>query len=379
MTSARRLRIWCDSSVSPDWDLVALVQPVAVELDRCTPYQRSVLGPWWERGPELLELTEPEDCDVAVLPFGLEAIGEHPELWSRAVELAHTAQRHGRLMLVFCHGDRYIPAPADNCIMLRTSLHRSRVSPRDVPLPAWVRDPEDVVPSSTRAFAPVPSVGFIGQAYPLGLQGRGPLHRALKWLKWSVRSAVTAVELDDLLRVPPDGGARVASLLALRRSRHVHAHLVIRGAMTRLDLDAEDDQPRHLEFLEGLRDNDYGLAVSGLGNYSYRLYETLAAGRPAVVVDTDLLLPGADRLAWDRITITVPVRGVPRLGRLIAEEHRRRGAAGFAEAQQLSRETWVSELSADGFLRRLVAVVAEALGRPDASSVTAAELAGRLR
>lgn len=379
-TGAAPLRIWCDPAESRDWDLVSMVQPVAwSDPERATPYQQSVVGAWQESCRELIELTALTDSEVAVLPFGLEAVDALPDLWPRAVELAQQSMRAGRLMLVFCHGDRYIPAPADNCVMLRTSLHRSRMSPRDVPLPAWVSDPDLVVPVTSRPFSPTPAVGFTGQAYPLGMQGRSAARKAAKWAKWLVRSAATAAEVEDVLRIPPDGVARVGSLLALRHSHRVTPQIVIREAMTRLDLDAEEDRERHREFLCALRDADYGLAVSGLGNYSYRLYETLAMGRPAVLVDTDIALPGADRLPWDRMTIRIPLRQVPRLGHLVSKEHRRRGPAHFAEAQAISRQTWRDELSADGFLRRVTAVLKTSLRRPGAPSPAPFALAERLR
>lgn len=365
----RKLRVAADPLDSPAWHLVAMLQPFLPSPNGLTSYQLAVTGQWMNHAQDQVELAPLGSSDIAVLPFALEAISVMPELWYRAVALAETARAAGKAMLVFCHGDRYIPAPSENCVMLRTSLHRSRRSPRDVALPAWVHDPCDVVPVGQREFSPRPSVGFVGQAYPLEMVETGRLGRGVKWVKWSVRSALTTAQLAGLLAVPPDTFTRVAALMSVRHSRHVQPRVQVRSRMTRLDLGLAADRGLHREFLEAIHGSDYTLAVSGLGNYSYRLYEALASGRPVVVVDTDLELPGGHRLPWDRVAVRVRPRELPRLGKIVAERHLAWGPEGFARAQHLSREVWVNDLSADGFLTTMTSRILSVLdaSRPPVS------------
>jgi hypothetical protein len=47
------------------------------------------------------------------------------------------------------------------------------------------------------------------------------------------------------------------------------------------------------------------LCVRGDGNFSYRLYETLSAGRIPIIINTDLKLPLENLLNWKKHSIVI--------------------------------------------------------------------------
>jgi Exostosin family len=65
--------------------------------------------------------------------------------------------------------------------------------------------------------------------------------------------------------------------------------------------------PHHKDVVEmfynNLEQNQYILCNRGRGNFSIRFYQTLAAGRVPVVVDTDVDLPFKNSIDWDEIII----------------------------------------------------------------------------
>jgi hypothetical protein len=105
------------------------------------------------------------------------------------------------------------------------------------------------------------------------------------------------------------------------------------------------------EYIRHLFGSDYVLCVRGAGNYSIRLFETMAAGRVPVIVDTDLVLPCADEIDWRRLAVWVPLEQLDRLDRIIANEHAEAGPRGFHDRQHEIRKAWAEHLSPAGFSR----------------------------
>lgn len=243
--------------------------------------------------------------------------------------------------------------------MLRTSLTGRELTPRDVPLPAWVRDPHAVIAPSWTPYQEPPSVSFQGQAYPLGQSFSGPVHAAAKWGKFLIRSAAGRLQVENALGIPAADPVRPWAVHALRRSSTVRPNVDVRPQMVRLDLDRAEDELAHRTFLERVQASDYGLAVRGLGNYSYRLYEILAAGRMAVLVQTDMPLPRSACVPWEQICVEVPLRSARRLDRIVADHHRGFDDASWRATQELSRASWLRHLSAPGFLGDLTQVVVD--------------------
>ena len=64
------------------------------------------------------------------------------------------------------------------------------------------------------------------------------------------------------------------------------------------------------EYIDHLMRNDYILCPRGGGNYSHRVYETMAAGRIPVLIDTDLVMPFPDVIPWQEISVWVPLADI---------------------------------------------------------------------
>jgi hypothetical protein len=356
------------------------LEPFASELSwlgEPNAYQLSLAGDWAHAVPESVVLDSLESADVAVLPFDLEGCRGNRQMYARAEHLAAQAHSAGKVVLAFCRGDVEFAPPGPNCVVLRTSASSKSLGPRDVMMPAWVADPASRIDLAVRPWTATPTVNFVGFAYPLGVDFGGPATTALRWTKALARASATSV---GLITHQGQSGhnplylQRAAAVAALRVARGVDSDIVLRQAMTYLDVESREADVLHLDYLRRMSDSDYTLAVRGEGNYSFRLYESLAVGRPVVSVRTGDVRPCAKDVPWDVIAIDVALQRLSRLGPAVRNSHRSH-QRDWSEVQELCRRSWVESLSAPGYFRRLAERVSTlAIRGPLTPEAIAAEL-----
>ena len=92
--------------------------------------------------------------------------------------------------------------------------------------------------------------------------------------------------------------------------------------------------------------------MRGKGNYSYRFYETLAAGRIPVFVNTDSPLPLPDMVDWKAHCVWVEHDEVENIGEKILMFHESLSASEFEEIQVRNRRLWQSLLTPERFFSR---------------------------
>jgi len=107
------------------------------------------------------------------------------------------------------------------------------------------------------------------------------------------------------------------------------------------------------EFYRNILETAYTVCVRGYGNWSVRLYETLACGRIPVFIDTDCGLPFDDTIDWHHYCVWVPEHDASRAGDYVREFHSSITAADFRARQRECRILWETRLSRIGFLSHL--------------------------
>jgi len=91
------------------------------------------------------------------------------------------------------------------------------------------------------------------------------------------------------------------------------------------------------EFLLNMSETDYNLCIRGAGNYSYRFFETLAAGRVPCLIDTDCVLPFDSRIDWKKHIALVPEQNVDDAGQFLMRFHNSMDQCSFAALQEANR------------------------------------------
>jgi hypothetical protein len=125
--------------------------------------------------------------------------------------------------------------------------------------------------------------------------------------------------------------------------------------------DTGDNSPQKLDFVRNVLNTDYTVCMRGGGNFSIRLYETLALGRIPVFIDTDCLLPFADKIPYREIFPWVDVKDLPRAADIVADFHQALSDQDFQDLQKICRHLWVEHFTPNGFHRDLQAKILEML------------------
>ena len=103
------------------------------------------------------------------------------------------------------------------------------------------------------------------------------------------------------------------------------------------------------EYVENIAESDYVLCARGIGNFSYRLYETLSMGRIPIFIDTDCVLPLDFDIDWRDYCVWVDTGDVDRIGDRVLEFHESLSDAEFEERQRAARRVWETHISPEGF------------------------------
>lgn len=290
-----------------------------------------------EVGDSLLRLSSLADCDVAVFPQNWESAGEHANELGRA--FTALCREAGKTAVVFHGADSSDPLPVDAAVF-RTSLLRSQRGPNEFALPAWSEDFLAHYLAGELRLRPKharPIVGFCGnrmaaRSFRGTIRGLLPDSRTTTWR--------------GLLVEHP----RTTALVAVHRDRRLEPNFVLHRTFWAGALDGSSSLVKaRREYVRNMLESDYVLCVRGIGNFSYRLYETLSMGRIPIFVDTDCVLPLDFEFDWRDYCVWVGSDEIDRIGDRVLEFHESLNDGEFEERQRACRWLWETHISPQGF------------------------------
>ena len=255
--------------------------------------------------------------------------------------------------------DDYSPLPTaitDSAVVFRTSMLSSLEYHNEYPLPVLISGAE------YEDWKPVPKgeephVGFVGWAQA------DLFHRAVSQRSSGDVSQVGLKTIDQthadeaLLKQPMNIGLmlRKRALATLQQSELVNGEFLVRDAY---HFDGQEKtvlEQKRLEYLDNLRRNPYSLCIRGAGNYSIRLYETLAAGRIPIILNTSLVLPLDGLVPWRELGVWVELDELAEISVKIHEYHQRLNDEQFLERQRQNRIIWQNFLAPNTFWNHAMA------------------------
>ncbi len=290
-----------------------------------------ILGPVASTlGERILRTASPESAEVLLHPH--DAL-----LNARSVESSLAIARNAGLpVALFSGSDIGKPSPGRWRLLWRTSGYASRIRDHERVAPGEVPDLIDERPAgepASRSWTQTPSIGFIGHV-ATGFKSAAYLRHGWEhWYGFTLRERVLRAF---------EGSAAVETRF-VRRSQNLGP------PGTGVDADAERRKMRR-EYVDSVFGTDYSLCVRGAGNWSFRFFETLAAGRIPVLIDTDSVLPGGSEIGWDRHICRIPLAMLPQAAQMVADFHSRIGPDGFRAMQAANRALWLELLSPASFL-----------------------------
>lgn len=291
----------------------------------------------------------PGQADATILPM---AWNYYLESGSKERALAfYKVARKNNLPVFSCNdGDFGVRVPnLEGMIVYRTSGYLSKLPPAHRGMPVFIADPlkrhlkkDDVIP---RQKSDTPIIGFCGQA-------KGDV---LKYLTDVLRTAYRNIlfhlyqSSNEPQSLYPSILLRSKVLKLLEKDRRIHTNYIKRkkyraGAQTR-----EERKRTTLEFYDNMVSSDYIVCVRGNGNFSVRLYETLAMGRIPIFVNTDCLLPLRSSINWKKHVVWIESKDIAHIGNRVLDFHHSLSPKAFIDLQYENRKLWKEKLSIGSF------------------------------
>jgi hypothetical protein len=264
--------------------------------------------------------------------------------------VARRARDAGLPCIFFRANDDPTPASPPWGTVYRTSIDRARRNPCEQAVPAIAEDllaecGGEVVVRKKDERARVGFCGHVGSA------GEILFRRALgRVLGGGPRDKARGMRL------------RARALEVLRTSDRIDTELIARTRIwggARIRSSAPEEAARReavrRDFLDNLIGCDYGLALRGKGNYSFRLYEILAMGRIPLFIDTRCVLPFETEIDWRQHCVWVEEADLAWADEIVAQFHADIHPDDFAALQLANRKLWLDYMTPPAIYSRILA------------------------
>ena len=210
-------------------------------------------------------------------------------------------------------------------------------------LPAFFQDPYKSY--IEEGFFPIeknkkPRIGFVGHANGSKIKY---LKEYVHFLKRKLRNL--KIKASDDQPFFPSGVIRNKYLRKLENNDKIATGFIYR---TKYRAGARTKKERFkttVEFYDNMKNNPYTFCMRGGGNFSVRLYETLAMGRIPVLIDTDSRLP----LPWKNWESHAIITSYENLEHTLLKFHNSISPEEFKEFQWHNRNFWLTHLTREGY------------------------------
>ena len=292
-------------------------------------------------------VTDLHKARVAILPMAWNYYHYHDSL-EAAFTFYERSRKAGLTMFSWNAGDFGVRVPdLEEGIVHRQSGYRSKLPPNHRGMPVFISDPlkhwygqKDIF---VRSRGEKPVVGFCGQVQRSLLKYTTDVLRT-GWRNTRYHLRLSQNEPQWLY---PSTLLRNRALASLERDLRVKTNFIKRTKYRAGVRTEEERQKTTLEFYDNMVESDSILCVRGGGNFSVRLYETLAMGRIPLFLNTDCLLPLPEEPKWK--SVIVEAGQIDQLPNKIVSWYSNIGNEGFTESQKKARDFWLEQLSLKSF------------------------------
>lgn len=323
-----------------------------------TPENRSIVFPllfdlWYVPNKILLEkyqiVPRMEDCDIAVLPvdiayFSINGIVKScNDFIDRAIALQ-------KIVWVYSAGD-FGTTINKSVITFRMGGFDSKLNSDTYILSSFIHDPYEIL---KKQFKPIPKdtlpkIGFVGNASN-SVSKR--IKEFLSYLLYNYKR-ITKHTYSDYQSFYPSSIIRFKLLSILNNSNAIVTDFIFRKKYRAGVKSLEEKRKTTLEFFENMERNPYTFCLRGGGNFSVRLYETIAMGRIPVIVDTDMRLPLNKSIDWSAHCAFVTKKN---LAENLVNFHTNISPEKFILMQENNRELWLGSLERVAYFCKIYSI-----------------------
>ncbi len=305
---------------------------------------------------------EPEQADFFIFPITYEKLFGYTEheyehhgytpieieaLKKTFFAMVEMAEKYQKKIILFYYFDPVKKIDVPNVIVFRTSLLQNTKEANEFAMPAYVKDlRKQKVLSENELWlqkTEIPSVGFRGQSAPLKL----PVKLAFKR---KVNDLLKLAGINKQFNLHYNFGylARRDTIVACLKNKNIKTDVTL----TTLE-QSWDPINGKMPFVNNVFQNQYNICVSGHGNYSFRLYEIMSAGRIPVFVNTNCVLPFEEFIDWKKHVVWIEEKEANKADEYILDFHQSIHPDDFLQLQKNNRKLWEQYLCKEGFFKSL--------------------------
>ena len=206
----------------------------------------------------LIQQSSIEDCDFVFIPYKF----KNEDLTKN--KIYQKSLEHEKTVIQFFNddNDRVFALPQKNFYLFRTSTYKKQILSNEIIMPAFC-ETFDYVPPNAESITKQ-KISFCGNPYE---------------------------------------PARINFFKKILSFQSLNKNFVFRQGFWAPEI--QNKEIARKQFVDNLREGLFGICIRGNGNFSYRLYETLALGRIPIIINSDLKLPLEKHIDWKNVAITI--------------------------------------------------------------------------
>lgn len=305
----------------------------------------------------------PEDADFLVLECPYEVMYDYSsqEYIQYGIEtsdlkilrnsfetLKEISVRLNKKIIIFYYRDPATALNIPNAVIFRTSINKSTKEEFTFAMPAWIPQADEkylLERSDNRMKSAKPSVTFRGQHAAMNL----PFSTNVRLFGNKLLDIVGSNRKINVYCNPGYIARRNAIKSIINNRSEIHLDY----ASVSWEDQKENPQYFKQSYLESIINAEYVICSSGFGNYSYRFYETLAAGRIPIFINTNSELPFENIIDWKSVAIWCEENESNRVGKKTISFHSKFTPQSFLDLQKEIREIYLNYMCMDGFCRNI--------------------------
>lgn len=293
---------------------------------------------------------EIKNASIVVLPMSWDYYLLTKQL-HKAKDLIDKAVKYNKKVLVVTVGDYGVIVPEfKNVLVLRTSGDSINLNKNNKGIPVFINDPLKRIYNTKDVdgnYSKQPIIGFCGQT-------NASVTNALKEsLKVGFRNLKHFIGLSTHApqKIQSTSYNRSRVLSIVKKTVRLKANFIERKKYRAGVITNEERKKTELAFYENMRNSNYVICIRGAGNFSVRLYETLAMGRIPVFINTNCLLPLFDDIDWKKHVVWIESYETSKIEERILEFHSNLSENEFKQLQFSNRKLWEDKLTLGGFFK----------------------------
>jgi len=335
----------------PDWDnqpVNRYCTPLLYAFLQCNLSTQTIHEKYGDWVNDIILVNNIQDSDVAILKYEMNYYYDLRKVNELKI-INRSTIAAGKLLVCTTKGDVGITPALEHFHLYRWSGYNSKNSGNNFILPVFIADPlpfHNKGQITYRQKTVRPMIGFCGQ-------GKGDI---LKWGKDVFRifyfrgMKLMNKYYSDNEPLQSSTYTRSKLLDSLEKSPHVDT-CFIRHKKYRNGIISKEEKVESAKiFFSNILDTQYTLCYRGAGNFSVRLFETLACGRIPVIILSDNMLPLPDKVDWNRFPIIKSFEKND-IAQKVCAFHNNLNEDQFIHLQQYARQIWEQYLTYSGFMR----------------------------